>query len=229
MTTAVGRRPAREKVKTVLAMIIGILALVASITFYSGYRHYFRYQEDRKTIRSLESDFPGLEDRLKKACQVYPLPAFYAELGRLRMQRAMAEIEFGQTERSEPFLDGAREALRLAIAGNPVDYSFFWELSKVYFLYNYPLMTYADKGRLLGREAVRRHPCNEFLFLNVMQVFLEQWPLLEAEEKDWLRENLGRMTAADPGFRDKLKARWHQQYKETQSLESRLAELDRLD
>lgn len=229
MNSGLSPQPAGKRVLILLALAGGLLALAASVLFYSGYQNYFLYRGDRKNIKSLESNFPGLEYRLEKAVRYYPLPAFYAELGRLRLQRAMAEIEFGQAERGEPFLDGAREALQRAIAGNPVDHSFFWELSKVYFLYNYPLLTYAEKGRLLCREALNRHPYNEFLFLNIALVFMEQWPLLEEMEKDWLRQNLGRIMAADPGFLDKLKRRWQQNYKETQSLESRLAELGRLD
>jgi len=229
MKASAGPKQYRKKIFGCIAMAGSFLALFASVAFYSGYRNYFRYQEDRKKIRSLESNFPVLEDRLGKAVKHYPLPIFQAELGRLHLQRAMAEIEFGQVERSEPFLDAARQDLQRAAAGNPVDYSFFWELSKVYFLYNYPLLTYAGKGRLLCREALRRHPYNEFLFLNVTLVFLEQWPLLEPGEKDWLRQNIKRIAAVDPGFLDKLKKRWQQNYKQTGSLESKLAELDRQD
>ncbi|MDI6698452.1 MAG: hypothetical protein QME85_05885 [Candidatus Saccharicenans sp.] len=229
MTERGGKMPAGKRSLILLGLALSLLALAASIGFYFGYRNYYRYQEDRGKIRSLERDFPALEVRLKTAVRYYRLPVFYAELGRLRLQRAMAEIEFGQAEQSEPFLDEAREALRRAAAGNPVDYSFFWELSKVYFLYNYPLLTYAENGRLLCREALRRHPYNEFLFLNIALVFFEQWPLLEPSEKEWLQQNLDRITAADPGFLDKLKRRWRQSYKETGSLESRLAELGRLN
>lgn len=218
-----------KKIVIFLALVGSLVALALSTIFYSGYWNYFRYQEERSKIRSLESNFPGLEVRLEKAVRYYPLPVFYAELGRLRLHRAMAEVEFGQAEKSESFLDGARQALQRAVAGNPVDHSFLWELSKIYFLYNYPLLTYAEKGRLLCREALRRHPYNEFLFLNITLVFLEQWPLLEGVEKDWLRENLDRIKAADPGFLDKLKRRWQQSYKETQILELRLAELSRLN
>lgn len=217
-------RPGRSLVLN-LGLIFCGLALAASIVFYSGFCHFSRYQEARKSIRSLERDFPGLEARIKTAIRFYPLPAWYAELGRLRLQRAMVEIEFGQPEKGEPYLDEAREALQRAVAGNPLDYSFFWELSKVYFLYNYPLLTYSGKGRLLCREALRRHPYNEFLFLNILMVFLEQWPLLETEEKDWLRNSLRRIMAEDVGFLDKLKKRWRQNYKETRQLESRLTEL----
>lgn len=212
-----------------LALAGGLLALTASIAFYCGYWNYFRYQETRTRIRSLEREFPILERRLQKATEFYPLPAFYSDLGRLRLQRAMAEIEFGQAERSEVYLDSAREALQKAIAGNPVDHASLWELSKVHFLHNYPLMIYAEKGRQLCREALARHPYNEFLFLNTVLVFLEQWPLLEDEEKNWLGDNLKKITAVNPGFLDRLKRRWRQNYKETQSLEARLAELESTD
>lgn len=221
-------RPGRGLVLS-LGLILCGLALAASIIFYSGFFHFMRYQEARTRIRSLERDFSGLEVGIKTAIRFYPLPAWYGELGRLRLQRAMVEIEFGQPEKGEPYLDEARAALQRAAAGNPVDYSFFWELSKVYFLYNYPLPTYSGKGRLLCREALRRHPYNEFLFLNILMVFLEQWPLLEAEEKDWLRTNLKRIMADDAGFLDKLKRRWRQNYKETSQLESRLTELGLLN
>ncbi|MGB9905763.1 MAG: hypothetical protein ACPLRR_00080 [Candidatus Saccharicenans sp.] len=225
MTARLSPKKARRNPAIILGLVCSGLALAASIVFYAGYWHFFRFLEARENIKSLESDFPGLEARLKTATRYYPLPAFYGELGRLRLQRAMAEIEFGQPEKGETYLDGARDSLQRAMAGNPLDYSFFWELSKVYFLYNYPLLTYSGKGRLLCREAVRRHPYNEFLFLNVLLVFFEQWPLLEAEEKDWLQANLRRVTTADPGFLDKLRRRWRQNYKETGRLESRLSEL----
>ncbi len=225
------RRPTIKKILAIFGMLIGLVALITSISFYFGFVNYYRYQEEKKSIRSLERDFQSLEARLEQAARFYPLPAFYSELGWLRLQRAMGEIEFGLPERSGEFLDGAKEALKEAIAGNPVDHSSFWELSKVYFLYNYPLLTYAEKGRLFCQEAVRRHPYNEFLVINVTIVFVEQWPLLESSEKEWLRDCLQRMIAIDAGFIKRLKNKWRQNYKETKSLELKLGELglDSLD
>jgi len=219
------RKPALKKILSILGLLIGLVALIASISFYLGYVNYYRYQEEKKSIKSLESDFESLEARLEQAVRFYPLPVFYSELGWLRLQRAMGEIEFGLPERSGQFLDSSREALKEAISKNPVDHSFFWELSKVYFLYNYPLLTYAEKGRLLCQEAVRRHPYNDFLLINVAIVFVEQWPLLESSEKDWLRDSLQRLIAVDSGFIKRLKNKWRQNYKETRSLELKLAEL----
>ncbi|MBC7362889.1 MAG: hypothetical protein H5U06_11535 [Candidatus Aminicenantes bacterium] len=209
----------------VLGLIICFLAMVASASFYLGYWYYYQYQAERQSIRSLERDFSRLEKKLKQAVKFYPLPLFYLELGRLRLERAMAEIEFGLPEKSEPYLDQAREAIEKAVSGNPLDYSSFWELSKVYFLYNYPLLTYAEKGRMLCREAVKRHPHNEFLNLNVLIIFFEQWPLLEPEEKDWVRSQIAFLQAADFGFVAKLKRKWQQNYRETASIERRLKEI----
>ncbi|MGB9893392.1 MAG: hypothetical protein ACPLRA_03185 [Candidatus Saccharicenans sp.] len=218
-------KPATRRISLFLALVISVGTLLASFSFYLGFWHYGRYQEVTRNIKSLEEDFPRLEARLRKAILFYPLSLFQAELGKLRRQRAMAEIEFGIPEKSEDYLDNSRASLREAIAGNPVDYSFFWELTKVYFLYNYPLLTYADKGRLFCQEAVRRAPFNEFLVLNVLVVFFEQWPLLEPSEKDWLKENIKRIQPVNPGFLDRLKNKWWQNHKETQSLELRLGEL----
>jgi len=217
--------PVIRRIIVFLALAVGFLTLAASVSFYLGFRNYYLYQEDKRKVRSLERDFPKLEARLERAVRFYPLSHFKTELGRLRLQRAMAEIEFGLPEKRESYLDEARGVLKEALAGNPVDYAILWELSKVYFLYNYPLMTYADKGRWLCREAVQRAPFNEFLMLNVLIVFFEQWPLLEPTEKNWLKENIRRIQVSNPGFLDRLRNKWWQNYQETRSLEIRLSEL----
>lgn len=218
-------KPAGKRRGLILALIFCFSAVVASVFFYLGFLNFSQYQGERQKIRSLERDFPRLERKLEMAIKFYPLPLFYEELGKLRVERAMAEIEFGSPEKSEPYLDQAREALEKAVSGNPINYSSFWELSKVYFLYNYPLLTYAEKGRNLCREAIKRHPYNEFLNLNVLIIFFEQWPLLNQEEKDWLKAQLVFVQAVDSGFLTQLKRRWQQNYRETSSLEKKLKEL----
>jgi len=209
----------------VASLVVALGALFFSICFYCGYWNFYRFQREKQEIRSLERDFNRLENRLQKAVNFYPHPLFLTELGRLRILRAMAEIEYGEREASEPYLDGAAASLKKGVWLNPVDHTLFWEMSKVYFLYNYPLLTYAPKGRLLCREAVRRHPFNEFLVVNVLVVFLEQWSLLEPEEKTWVQETLNGLLSVNPGFLGRLKARWRQSYRETSSLIEKLAEL----
>jgi len=213
------------KVIYVLAVVVCLASLVGAISFFLGYSSYYQYQMARQEIKSLEKDFPDLERKLKQGVHFYPLPLFYEQLGRLRLERALAEIEFGIPEKSDGYLDEAREALITAIKGNPVDYPSFWELAKVYFLYNYPLPTYAQKGRDFCREAIRRYPCNEFLNLNVLFVFFSQWSLLEENERDWLRERIQNLSASNPRFLDKLKNKWRENHKEAADLEIRLKNL----
>ncbi|MGC8746496.1 MAG: hypothetical protein ACP5SQ_07715 [Candidatus Saccharicenans sp.] len=206
-------------------LVISFLALVASLFFYLGYHYFYGYQKEMTNIKSLEHDFPRLEKKLKAAIRCYPWPAFQTELGRLYLLRAMAEIEFGRVEKSGEFLDKARAALGKSISENPLDYAPFWELSKIYFLYDYPLPIYASTGRNICREAVRRYPANEFLNLNVLFVFFEQWDLLEPAEKDWVKSRLLELKAANSGFLDQLKKKWQQNHGETTTITGRLKEI----
>jgi tetratricopeptide (TPR) repeat protein len=215
----------KRNFKLFISLVMIFIALLASISFYIGYFFYYRYQNDLKNIRNLEKDFPRLEKQLSLAIKFYPLPSFQVELGRLYLLRAMAEIEYGQADKSNPYLDRAEAILKEAISANPLDYDSFWELSKVYFLYNYPLLTYATKGRNICRQAVKRYPANEFLNLNVLFVFFEQWELLEAGEKDWMKSRIVNLQASDSQFLEKLKRKWYENYREAATLESRLKEL----
>lgn len=206
-------------------ILVSFLGILISTVFYLGYHGYFSYQEARKNLRSIERDFSILERYLARATRCYPLPLFWLERGKVYLWRAMAEIEFGEPDNSLPYLDRARWALLKAIEYQPVDYEAFWELSKVYFLYNYPVPVYADKGRTLCREAIRRHPFNEFLNINVLMIFFEQWAMLGEPEKAWLKERIRILSSVDTTFLDKLKSRWRFYHRETATLEVRLDEL----
>jgi len=214
----------KKGLKVVLVLLC-LLGVILSTLFYYAYHQYYNYLEARKIIRSIERDFPELEKKLATATRFYPGPVFWLERGRLFLWRAMAEIEFAEPVNGTTYLEQANQALIKAIQGCPVDYEAFWELSKVYLLYNYPVPVYADKGRKLGQEAVCRHPFNEFTNLNVLLVFFEQWPLLDDQEKDWVKDRLKILTEADSAFVEKLKGRWRADHRETKTLETRLQEL----
>jgi len=208
-----------------ILLLFCLLGIVLSSLFYSAYHQYYRYLETRRNLRSLERDFARLEKPLAKATRSYPLPVFWLERGKLYVLRAMAEVEFGDPVEAIPYLEQANQALIKAVQGCPVDYEAFWELSKVYFLYNYPVPVYADKGRKLCQEAIRRHPYNEFINLNVLMVFFEQWLLLDAQEKAWVKDRIKIMSGVDTAFIAKLKGKWRAYHRETKTLELRLEEL----
>ena len=200
------RRSSRGK--KILLIIVCLAGLTVSVSSYLGYYCYNLYQSERRTMRSLERDFEQLQAPLQKAVNWYPSPEFYLELGRLRLLRAMAEIEFGQPEESDLYLSQAAEVLKRAIYLRPVDYAAFWELSKVYFLMNYPVPVYADRGRQLGWEAIKRAPHDEFLISNALVVFFEQWLLLSEEEKTSVKQKIKDMEMANPGFLERFKKKW---------------------
>jgi hypothetical protein len=214
----------KKGLKLVLVLLC-LLGIVLSAFFYSAYHQYYKYLEIRRNIRSLERDFKRLEIPLARATRFFPLPLFWLERGKLYVSRAMAEVEFGEPVKAVPYLEQANQALVKGAQGCPVDYEAFWELSKVYFLYNYPLPVYADKGRKLCQEAIRRHPYNEFINLNVLMVFFEQWPLLEDQEKAWVKDRIKIMSAVESAFVEKLKGRWQAYHHETRTLETKLQEL----
>jgi len=211
--------------KKIFLLIICLAGLTASICSYLGYHYYSVYQSEKRTMRSLERDFEQVQAQLQKAVSWYPSPEFYLELGRLRLLRAMAEIEFGQPEESEPYLSQASEVLKRAIYLRPVDYAAFWELSKVYFLMSYPLMVYADRGRELCWEAIKRAPHDEFLVSNALVVFFEQWLLLSEEEKTNIKLKIKDMEIANPGFLERFKRKWRKGHGDEKELALHLEEL----
>ncbi|MDD8020660.1 MAG: hypothetical protein PHU81_05695 [Acidobacteriota bacterium] len=206
-------------------LILCLAGIAASTCFYLGYYHYNLYQSEKQTMRSLERDFEQLQIKLQKAVKWYSSPDFYLELGRLRLFRAMAEIEFGQPEKNEFYLGQALEVLKQAVCLRPVDHAPFWELSKVYFLTNFPLPVYADRGRELCWEAIKRAPLDEFLATNVLVVFFEQWLLLSAEEKAKIKEKIKELEEANPGFLERFKRKWATAYGGGKELAVHLQEL----
>jgi hypothetical protein len=211
--------------KKIFLLIVCLAGLAVSVCSYLGHYHFSLYQSEKMKMRSLERDFEKLQGKLQRAVSWYPSPEFYLELGRLRLLRAMAEIEFGQPEKSESYLGQASEALKRAIFLRPVDYAAFWELSKVYFLMNYPLPVYADKGRELCWEAINRAPHDEFLLSRTLVVFFEQWLLLSEQEKMKIQQVIKGQEAANPGFLDRFKRKWPGGQAEKEELASRLKEL----
>jgi len=101
--------------KKIFLLIVCLAGLAVSVCSYLGHYHFSLYQSEKMKMRSLERDFGKLQGRLQRAVSWYSSPEFYLELGRLRLLRAMAEIEFGQPEKSEAYLGQASEALKRAI------------------------------------------------------------------------------------------------------------------
>jgi len=194
-----------------------MLALAAA--HYLGRHWYYEYKRERAAAESLERSFPELERNLKRAAALSKNPLFFKELGRLYLEMALGENEFGTAAGRDAFCDLAREKLENSIRANPVDGSAYFELGKVYLLYNFPLLTYAEKGRVYLRRALELKPADEFLSLNILYIFLTQWDLLAKEEKEFTGGRLNEQAAANESFMDRLRRRWGENFGTAAGLE----------
>lgn len=222
---------------TAKIILLGVvLALFAfSAKSYLGYHYFYRYGETRSRAESIERSFPKLEARIKTAVGFWQNPLFYLEMGQLYLERALAENQFGSRARRDFYLDRARESLIRAIKGNPVDAFTYFEMGKVYMLYNFPLLTYLEKAKLYFRKALELKPADEFLNENVLYIYLTQWDWLEEEEKEFVGERVRAMgemeeregrDGIDGRFVRRLRSKWRENFGEVEKLEEILGGMD---
>ena len=143
--------------KTIRGILIGGIVLflfLIALKDYLGYTNYWKYKGLRTEIGSVESGFLEMEKYLKRACRFSGNPLFYKELGRINLEMAIAENQFGEAAKRDAYLDQAEENLLQQIKRNPADSLGYYRMGQVYMLYNYPLMTYMGKGRLYFRKAL---------------------------------------------------------------------------
>jgi tetratricopeptide (TPR) repeat protein len=193
---------------------------------YLGYHYFYRYGEARNRAENIERSFPKLETRIKIAVRFWGNPLFYLEMGQLYLERALAENQFGTAVRRDFYLDRARESLIRAIKGNPVDAFAFFEMGKVYMLYNFPLLTYMGKAKRYFRKAVELKPADEFLNENIVYIYLTQWERLEDEEKGFVKERVEAMKENNRDFVQRLRRRWREDYGGLETLEKILRTID---
>jgi hypothetical protein len=141
------------------------------------------------------------------------------ELGRLYLEMALGENEFGTAAGRDALCDLGRESLVRSIRANPADSSAYFDIGKAYLLYNFPLLTYAEKGRVYLKRALELKPADEFLSLNILYIFLTQWDLLEEEEKEFAGGRLKEQAAANESFMDRLRRRWGENFGTAAGLE----------
>jgi len=207
-----------------------ILFAVVHILFLVGFKHnmgylnFDRYKGLRAEAESIEGSFPDLEKHLKRAAKYSKNPVFYRELGRLYLEMAIAENKFGEAAKRDAFLDQAEESLRELIRRNPADALAYYRMGQVYMLYNYPLLTYRDKGRVYFRKALELDPSDEPQNLNVLYIYLTQWRYLDEGEKGFLFERLDRMVSANESFIRRLRNRWIENFEDDALLKEVLIE-----
>ena len=206
----------------VLVLVAGLFVLAARA--YLGYRNFYSYAAGREKATNLEGSFGALEPKLKRAGSFSHNPLFYQEMGRLYLEMALAENKFGTPEKRDEYLDRARDSLEGLIRRNPLEAFGYYELGKVYMLYNYPLLTYAAKGRAYLRKALEMRLVDEDLNVNVIYAYLAQWDRLSAAEKDFVYAAVGRNLETDPNFFPRVLALWTSEFKDSAKLKAVFSE-----
>lgn len=195
-------------IKKVGLLTLGIVLLIVAAKEWRGYFNYSRYRSERTRVKSIESGFVGLEERMKRATLLSNNSLFEKELARLYLERAFGEIQFGSAESRDDYLDQMWESLIRLIQKNPVDAYAFYEMGKCYLLYNFPLVTYFDKAKLYFQKALELKPADAFLNVNILYIYLTQWDLLDDEGKEFVFERIGEMSKKSSSFVSWLKSLW---------------------
>jgi len=201
-----------------LVIVAGLFALATRA--YLGYHFFYRYAALREEATNLQGSFSVLEPELKRAIAFSRNPLFYQEAGRLYLETAIAENKYGTPEKRDAHLDSAVESLEGLIRRNPLDPFGYYELGKVYMFYNFPLLTYAAKGRTYLRKALEMRPLDQDLNVNVSYACLAQWDRLSAEEKDFVYATVARNLETDVNFFPRVLALWMSEFKDSPKLEA---------
>ena len=193
-----------------------------AVRYTIGYRAYGAYQATRTEAKSIEGSFPALEKHLRAAVRLTRDPILTKELGRLYLERAFSENVFGTAEKRDYFCGRALESYSAALGRNPADAELYFELGKVFILYNFPLMIYRDKGLSLFKRAFELAPADAFLNLYIGYFFLTQWESLQEKDKQYALDRIRRMRDADKGFSARLRRLWKENFGGTKDLEALL-------
>ncbi len=210
------------------AAVVAGAGLVILMAFaardYIGARYYEDYYAARENVRSVQSGLPELEGLLRSAVRFAPRRAYLEAWGSVYLDAALAESQYGSPEKRDELLDRAREVLLQEIEKYPAAAFGYYNLGRVYMLYNHPLLTYAAKGREYFRKALELQPVDEFMNVNVLTLLLGQWGLLEGREKEDTWRRLQDALGHNPGFLDKIRDLWKQTNGDLEALRKICAE-----
>jgi len=191
----------------------GLVVLMAfAARDYIGARYYEAYHTARENVRSIQSGLPELEGLLRQAVRFAPRRAYLEALGSLYLDAALAENRYGSPEKRDALLDKARDVLLREIRKYPAAAYGYYNLGRVFMLYNPPFLTYAARGRDYFRKALALEPADEFMNVNVLTLMLGHWGRLGAEEKADVWRRLGDTLDHNEEFLRKVRGLWKQSY-----------------
>ena len=221
----VARAGRRARWIAAVAAGAGLVVLVAfAARDYIGARYYEDYFAARGNVRSIQSGLSELEGLLRQAVRFAPRRAHLEALGGLYLDAALAETQYGSPEKRDALLDKARDVLLREIGKYPAAAYGYYNLGRVYLLYNHPLLTYAARGREYFRKALALQPADEFMNVNALTLFLGQWALLDGGEKEDAWRRLAGALERNEGFLRRIRDLWKRTYGNMDGLRAIYAE-----
>ena len=205
----------RATFKNTAATALLVLGIVLSVRFALGFRAFLGYQDARGRARSIESGFADLERRLTTAVRRYPSPDFLSALGALRLEMAEALSADGDEKRREEanrILDLAEAAFQRLLRTAPLRATAWYDLGRVYLLYDFPVLPYRKKARACLRRAMELAPADAHFNVNGLFVFLTEWNSLGDDEREFVRARLEAFVRFYPEFANAIRRTWKQQF-----------------
>jgi tetratricopeptide (TPR) repeat protein len=202
-----------KRIFAVIAIALGLIVLFfLAARDYAGSYYYGKFRQTRERAKSVQSELDRLEIYLNKAVRFAPRRAYFEAKGSLYLDMALSENQFGSEGKRDEFLDKAKEVFERQISMYPASAFAYYSLGRTYMLYNFPLLTYATKGRAYFRKALLLQPSDEFLNVNILAVILSQWDLLMTEEKDDLHNRLKNALDHNEDIFYKIRDLWKKDY-----------------
>lgn len=196
-----------------LAGLLGTAALfAAALLIFLRIQSFSRYREARAEAKSLESALPSLEKNLQAAARFPGRAGAWGELGRVYLELALAEDQFGSASGREAYLDKARDALAEQIRRYPLDAMALYRAGMVYTLYSRPLMIYAERGWPFFIRALELSPSDEFININGLFILLSQWERLPGKEREFVRIRLRQIADRNLPFISGIGALWSKSF-----------------
>ena len=213
-----GRLKRLKRLGPPVAALLALILFVPALRDFRGFHYLGEYRRARSEARSVQSAFPRLEALLEKAVNASPRSEFRIEQAHLYTEMARVASDSGRDEEREVFCDKAVASYGRALAANPIDAFTQYEAGTVYLLYNFPIMTYADRAKTYFRAALEFKPADESINLNVIFLYFNWWTTLEDAERAYAAGLYRQAVARDPGFPAKLESRWKQSFETTDRL-----------
>ena len=211
-----------RNIKKAAAAILLALGSILSVRYALGFRNFVAFQEARSGARSIESGFQVLEPRLVSAVRWYPSPSFIGALAGLYLDMAAAANAYGteaKREERDKYLDQAEAVLKRLLRKTPVRAAAWYDLSRVYFLYNFPVLQYGAKARSCLQRAMELAPADEFITVNGLYLFLSQWELFGEKERMFVRAKMADVSKDNPEFLEAVRKRLKDTYGDTRKLD----------